>query len=84
MATTQYQRDFVSQIEPSVLGRAICSVDDRCRKILSQRLIRQEPKTLKQLSKELNISIERVRQIQTVAFERVRRSLDEASIKSQV
>ena len=76
MATTRYQRDAVSQIDNQILARAAFNLDDRQRKVFSQRLIRRAPKTLQQLANELGVSKERVRQIQSRAFERVSRFID--------
>ena len=77
MTTTQHQREILSQIDPRALERAVYAFDDRRRKILSQRLIREEPKTLRQLGKELSISKERVRQIQSESFEKVRHLIND-------
>ncbi len=77
MATTQYQRDFVSRIDNGLLGRAACHLDDRQRKVFSQRLIRNDPKMLKQLGNELGLSTEHIRQIQGKAFECVNKIVQE-------
>ena len=76
MSSTQSQRDYLSKLDPALLQRAAFHIDDRYRKVLSQRLIRKEPKTLLQLSAELEISKERVRQIQGAAFEKVKREVE--------
>ena len=77
MATTQFQRNLISQIDNTILGRAAGCLDDRQRKVFSQRLIRHDPKTLRQLGSELGLSKERVRQIQCKAFERVSQVIQE-------
>ena len=55
----------------SMLGKALSLLSERERKIFSYRRLTDEPKTLEVLSKEFNISRERVRQIEVKAFEKV-------------
>ena len=55
----------------SMLGKALSILSERERKIFSYRRLTDEPKTLEVLSKEFNISRERVRQIEVKAFEKV-------------
>ena len=55
----------------SMLGKALSLLSERERKIFSYRRLAEEPKTLEVLSKEFNISRERVRQIEVKAFEKV-------------
>ena len=55
----------------SMLGKALSLLSERERKIFSYRRLADEPKTLEVLSKEFNISRERVRQIEVKAFEKV-------------
>ena len=55
----------------AMLGKALSLLSDRERKIFSCRRLAEDPKTLEVLSKEFNISRERVRQIEVKAFEKV-------------
>ena len=61
----------------SMLGSALSLLSDRERKIFSYRRLTDEPKTLEELSKEYNVSRERIRQIEVKAFEKV-----QAAVKS--
>ena len=54
-----------------MLGKALSLLSERERTIFSNRRLTEEPKTLEMLSKEFNISRERVRQIEVKAFEKV-------------
>ena len=54
----------------SMLGSALSLLSDRERKIFSYRRLTDDPKTLEELSKEYNVSRERIRQIEVKAFER--------------
>jgi RNA polymerase sigma-32 factor len=54
-----------------MLGKALSLLSERERTIFSYRRLAEEPKTLEVLSKEFNISRERVRQIEVKAFEKV-------------
>ena len=54
----------------SMLGSALSLLSDRERKIFSYRRL-TDPKTLEELSKEYNVSRERIRQIEVKAFEKV-------------
>ena len=55
----------------AMLGKALSLLSDRERKIFSCRRLAEDPRTLEMLSKEFNISRERVRQIEVKAFEKV-------------
>ena len=55
----------------SMLGKALSLLSERERTIFSYRRLAEPPKTLEVLSKEFNISRERVRQIEVKAFEKV-------------
>ena len=61
----------------SMLGSALSLLSDRERKIFSYRRLTDDPKTLEELSKEYNVSRERIRQIEVKAFEKV-----QAAVKS--
>ena len=61
----------------SMLGTALSLLSDRERKVFSYRRLTDTPKTLEELSKDYNVSRERIRQIEVKAFEKV-----QAAVKS--
>ena len=58
-----------------LLERALKVLNPRERRILMERRLKEEPTTLEDLSKEYNISRERVRQIEVRAFEKLQSAL---------
>ena len=62
-----------------LLQDAIKILNDRERKIIQERKLSEEPKTLDELSKKYKISRERIRQIETKAFEKLQKSMINAS-----
>jgi RNA polymerase sigma-32 factor len=62
-----------------LLGKALDSLNDRERHILVERRLKDEPATLEDLSKEYDISRERVRQIEVRAFEKLQKSIRNAA-----
>ncbi len=62
-----------------LLEAAMKSLNDRERHILQERRLKDEPATLEDLSKEYDISRERVRQIEVRAFEKLQRAIKEAA-----
>ena len=54
-------------------------LNDREREIIEARRLSEEPKTLEELSKEFKISRERIRQIETKAFEKLQKSMINSS-----
>ena len=54
-------------------------LNDREEKILRARRLNENPKTLEELSSKFKISRERVRQIETKAFEKLQKSMINAS-----
>ena len=63
----------------SLLHKAIKILDDREKEIIEDRKLSNDPKTLEELSKKYKISRERVRQIETRAFEKLQKSMLNAS-----
>ena len=59
----------------SLLNDAIKILNDRERKIIEERKLSENPKTLDELSKKYKISRERIRQIETKAFEKLQKSM---------
>ena len=56
-----------------MLKTALKNLDDRERRIITQRRLVDDPLTLDELSKSFGISRERVRQVEVRAFEKLRK-----------
>jgi RNA polymerase sigma-32 factor len=61
------------------LLNAMSSLSPRERFIVTERKLRDEPRTLESLGEELGLSKERVRQLEAAAFAKMRRSLESQS-----
>jgi RNA polymerase sigma-32 factor len=64
------------------LVAAIEVLDDRERRIFEARLLTDEPLTLEDLAAKFNVSRERIRQIETRAFEKVRKAAKNLVVKA--
>ena len=62
-----------------LLKDAMKILNDREKEIINARRLSENPKTLEELSKKYNISRERIRQIETKAFEKLQKSMINAS-----
>jgi RNA polymerase sigma-32 factor len=62
-----------------LLTQAMVILNDREKEILQERRLTENPKTLEELSKKYKISRERVRQIETKAFEKLQKSMISSS-----
>ena len=51
------------------------TLNDREKEIIQARRLSENPKTLEELSKKYNISRERIRQIETKAFEKLQKTM---------
>ena len=74
------QELFVSQKQEmdekkTLLHQSIKILNERERQILEDRKLSNEPKTLEELSKKYKISRERIRQIETKAFEKLQKAM---------
>jgi RNA polymerase sigma-32 factor len=58
-----------------LLDKALVTLNDRERDILTERRLKDEPATLEDLSQKFGISRERVRQIEVRAFEKLQRAV---------
>ncbi|MEQ8346207.1 MAG: RNA polymerase sigma factor RpoH [Sneathiellaceae bacterium] len=67
-----------------LLQAAMKTLTDRERHILTERRLNEEPKTLEELSKEYDISRERVRQIEVRAFEKLQKNMRTAAIEQRL
>ncbi len=59
----------------SLLERAMETLNERERQIITERRLKDEPATLEDLSKEYGVSRERVRQIEARAFEKLQQAM---------
>ena len=62
-----------------LLNQAMTILNDREKEILKERRLSENPKTLEELSKKYKISRERIRQIETKAFEKLQKSMINSS-----
>ena len=62
-----------------LLTQAMTVLNDREKAILKERRLSEKPKTLEELSQKYKISRERVRQIETKAFEKLQKSMINSS-----
>ncbi len=62
-----------------LLNDAMTILNDREKEILQERRLTDNPKTLEELSQKYNISRERIRQIETKAFEKLQKSMINAN-----
>lgn len=63
-----------------LLEIAMNSLNEREQHILTERRLKDEPLTLEQLSKQYNISRERVRQIEVRAFQKLQKAMHSADV----
>lgn len=61
------------------LAQAMAGLNGRERLIVAERRLRDEPRTLESLGQELGLSKERVRQLESAAYAKLRRALTEQS-----
>ena len=62
-----------------LLNEAMKILNEREKEIINERRLSENPKTLEELSKKYKISRERIRQIETKAFEKLQKSMINAS-----
>ena len=62
-----------------LLYKSIGILNEREKEIITARRLSEEPETLEDLSKKFKISRERIRQIETKAFEKLQKSMINAS-----
>jgi RNA polymerase sigma-32 factor len=76
----QEQKDDRSEL----LAEGMKALNERERHILTERRLKDEPATLEDLSKEYDISRERVRQIEVRAFEKLQRAIKDAAKQQRI
>ncbi len=67
-----------------MLKVALSNLDDRERRIITQRRLVDDPLTLDELSKSFGISRERVRQVEVRAFEKLRKVVKNIDYKKKL
>ncbi len=72
---TLLQKSEEGQLHRRMLNRALATLRDRERHIITERRLKEEPSTLESLAKIYGISRERVRQIEVRAFEKLREAM---------
>ena len=72
--TVEHEHD-TEQLRTWLL-QAMNDLNDRERFIVRERKLREQPRTLESLGQELNLSKERVRQLEAAAFGKMRKSLE--------
>ena len=67
------------KVKNTLLNNALNALDPREAKIIHGRRLLEDPKSLEELAQELNISRERVRQLEIKAFEKLQRAIKNAA-----
>ncbi|MFU8777447.1 MAG: RNA polymerase factor sigma-32 [Roseovarius sp.] len=70
------ERDHDMHALRTWLADALSRLNDRERFIVRERKLRDDPRTLESLGEELNLSKERVRQLEAAAFQKMRKYLE--------
>jgi RNA polymerase sigma-32 factor len=63
----------------AMLSEALSKLNDRERRVIEARKLQDEPATLEDLSKEFDVSRERIRQIEVRAFEKLQKAVKNAA-----
>src|SRR5215471_14034913 len=71
-------------IRRDLLNKAMKLLNDRERRILVERRLKDNPTTLEDLSQEFGISRERVRQIEVRAFEKLQRAIKQGALERRL
>ncbi len=67
-----------------MLAGAMEALNERERRILHERRLREDPATLEDLSQEFGVSRERIRQIEVRAFEKLQRAVRDAVVQDRL
>ena len=71
-----------STMRNEMLKQALDKLTDRERRVFEARKLQDNPMTLEDLSKEFDVSRERIRQIEVRAFEKVQKAVKNAAQKA--
>lgn len=66
-----------------VVEGALCELDEREQTVIRERFLREGQRTLRELAQRLDISAERVRQVEREALARLRRILDQRGLRAE-
>jgi len=77
------EMDELQKRRALLLG-AMGDLNDRERHIITERRLRDDPKTLEELSTDFNISRERVRQIEVRAFEKLQKAIRHKALEQRL
>jgi RNA polymerase sigma-32 factor len=72
-----------SQMRHELLIEAMQALNDRERHILTERRLRDDPKTLEELSQVYDVSRERIRQIEVRAFEKLQKAMKALALEDE-
>jgi RNA polymerase sigma-32 factor len=76
-------QDQETKRRQALLEKAMVTLNERERRILTERRLQEEPATLEDLSQKYGISRERVRQIEVRAFEKLQRAVKDGALESE-
>ena len=76
-------QDQETKRRQALLEKAMVTLNERERRILTERRLQEEPATLEDLSQKYGISRERVRQIEVRAFEKLQRAVKDGVLESE-
>jgi len=76
---TSYARDQELEQRRELLAAGMKSLNEREQKILTERRLQDEPKTLEELAQVYEVSRERIRQIEVRAFEKLQKAMKRAA-----
>lgn len=71
----KYEQSDYQKYELKRLSEALGQIDDRSRYIIKRRWLDEDKATLQELSSELKVSVERVRQIENTALKKIKQIL---------
>ena len=71
-----------ASMRKEMLTKAMDKLTDRERRVFEARKLQDDPMTLEDLSKEFDVSRERIRQIEVRAFEKVQKAVKNAAQKA--
>ncbi|MEM7242831.1 MAG: RNA polymerase factor sigma-32 [Pseudomonadota bacterium] len=74
-AAEQFEQTALNEKLVDVISKAMTALSEREQFVISQRKLIEEPRTLQSIAQELNLSKERIRQVESAALEKLRRRL---------
>lgn len=77
----EYMLEQDDQKQLEWLKQAVNALDNRSRYIIQSRHLTDEPKTFAELAQELGVSLQRVKQIEQVAFDKIKKDLINVTTK---